>query len=81
MGLSVKVKSVEPLDDMILLVKFENGVQKRYDVKQLIPRFDVYEDLKYNDLFKNVYVDCGGYSIAWNSDIDISEYELWSNGV
>jgi len=81
MGLSIKIKSVEPLDDMVLLVEFENGIKKRYDVKQLIPRFDVYEDLKYNDLFKAVYVDCGGYGIAWNGDIDISECELWSNGI
>jgi hypothetical protein len=23
----------------------------------------------------------GGYGLAWNEDIDISEYELWNNGV
>ena len=80
MGLSIKIKSVKPLEDMVLLVGFENGVNKRYDVKQLIPQFGIYEDLKYNDLFRQVRVDCGGYAIAWNSDIDISECELWENG-
>jgi len=80
MSLSIKVKSVEPLEDMILFVEFENGINKKYDVKQLIPQFSIYEDLKYNDLFKQVHVDCGGYAIAWNSDIDISECELWENG-
>lgn len=29
--------------------------------------------------FKNVKVEQGGYAISWNEDIDISEYELWSN--
>ena len=80
MGLSIKVKSVKPLNDMVLFVEFENGVNKFYDVKQLIPQFDIYEDLKYNDLFKQVHVDCGGCAITWNSDIDISECELWENG-
>jgi len=80
MSLSIKVKSVKPLEDMILFVEFENGINKKYDVKQLIPQFSIYEDLKYNDLFKRVHVDCGGYAIAWNSDIDISECELWENG-
>ena len=80
MSLSIKVRSVKPLKDMILSVEFENGVNKKYDVKQLIPQSDIYEDLKYNELFKQVYVDCGGYAVAWNSDIDISECELWENG-
>ena len=80
MGLSIKIKTVKPLEDMILLVGFENGVNKRYDVKQLLPQFTIYEDLKYNDLFKRVHVDCGGCGIAWNSDIAISECELWENG-
>ena len=26
------------------------------------------------------YVDCGGCSVAWTPDIDISEWELWDNG-
>ena len=81
MSLSIKVRKVEPLDDMILFVEFENGVKKTYDVKQLIPQFGIYEDLKYNDLFKRVRVDCGGYAIAWTDEIDISECELWENGV
>jgi hypothetical protein len=25
-------------------------------------------------------VEPGGYAVAWNSEIDISEYELWQNG-
>jgi len=27
-----------------------------------------------------VKVDAGGYGISWNDDIDLSEYELWTNG-
>lgn len=81
MGLSIKVRAVEPLENLTLLVEFENGVKKHYDVKQLIARNDIYEDLEYNDMFKYVKVDCGGYAVAWNDSIDISECELWENGV
>jgi len=31
-------------------------------------------------VFKAVRVDPGGYGISWSDDIDISEYELWTNG-
>ncbi|MBU0600006.1 DUF2442 domain-containing protein, partial [bacterium] len=30
--------------------------------------------------FKNVHVEPGGYAVAWDANIDISEYELWKNG-
>lgn len=80
MGLSIRVKDVKPLDDMYLLVHFENGVSKRYDTKQLIEQFPVYKKLKDVSLFKMVQVDCGGSAVAWNEDIDISEVELWEGG-
>jgi len=31
-------------------------------------------------LFRLARVEQGGYAVAWNSDIDISEYELWQGG-
>ena len=31
--------------------------------------------------FKSVRIDLGGYSVSWNDDADLSEYELWTNGV
>ncbi|NJO51460.1 MAG: DUF2442 domain-containing protein, partial [Leptolyngbyaceae cyanobacterium RM2_2_4] len=31
--------------------------------------------------FRNFKVEPGGYAIVWNEEIDISEYELWKNGV
>ena len=30
--------------------------------------------------FNAVHVDPGGYGISWSDDIDLSEYELWTNG-
>ena len=81
MGLSIKVKNVRPLDDLWLCVDFENDVQKYYDVKQLTETFPIYNDLYNEDIYKLIKVDCGGYAVAWNSELDISECELWENGV
>lgn len=75
-----KIKSVIPLDNMVILVFFDNGIKKQYDIKQLTTRFPVFNELKKNSLFKLVHVDCGGYGISWNDYLDLSEYEIWDNG-
>lgn len=81
MSLSIKVKSVKPLENLCIAVIFENGIEKIYDVKQLFNNFEIYKELENEELFKLVKVDCGGYAISWNDEIDISEVELWENGV
>lgn len=80
MGLSIKVRNVKPLDDMMLLVEFENDIIKKYDVRQLYDEFPMYIELENNELFNHVHVDCGGYAIAWNDLLDIPEVELWEGG-
>jgi len=81
MALSIKVIDVLPLEDISVLVTFENGVKKIYDIKPLFNQFKNYEKLKDIDFFYNVKVDCGGYAICWDDEIDISEVELWDNGI
>ena len=79
--MGIKVKDVFPLKNMLLRVVFDNDIIKTYDVNQLIGTFPIYKELVGNDpLFNQVHVDCCGYAIAWNEDIDISETELWENG-
>ena len=76
-----KVKSVKPLDNFVMLITFENGKKKYYDIKTLINKFSVFKDLiDINGLFEQVKVDIGGYGIYWNDDIDLSCNELWNNG-
>ena len=75
-----KVKNVTPLDDMQLMVEFVEGGRKKYDVKPLLIRFEVFRDLVEKNLFNFVHVDCGGYGIAWNEEIDLGCDELWHNG-
>ena len=75
-----KILSVQAQEHKKLLVKFANGVEKIYDCTQLLYR-ETFRLLKIDAFFKSVKVDAGGYGISWNDEIDLSEYELWANGV
>lgn len=74
-----KITDVKATDDYKLIVTFENGVIKEYDMKQKLDKWP-FELLKNKAYFRAVKVDAGGYGISWNSNIDLSEYELWNNG-
>ncbi|MFK5970320.1 MAG: DUF2442 domain-containing protein [Candidatus Marithrix sp.] len=74
-----KVQSVKAIDNHILLILFDNNQKKKYDVTPLLKK-DMFAPLKNLALFKDVKIEKGGYAIFWNSDIDISEFELWNNG-
>ena len=74
-----KIRSVETIDDHTLLVEFDNARKRQYDVTPLLKR-ETFAPLRNPALFKSVQVELGGYAVVWNRDIDISEYEIWSNG-
>jgi len=75
-----KILSVLPLKNKKLLVRFTNGIEKIYDCKPLLKR-ETFQLLKTEALFKSVKVDAGGYGVSWNDNVDLSEYELWTNGM
>jgi hypothetical protein len=74
-----RVKSAVAIDEHTLMIEFDNNLKKKYDVAPLLEK-EMFFPLKNPALFKAVKVEQGGYAVAWNSDIDISEYELWSHG-
>jgi len=74
-----KVVSVKATDDYKLIVVFDNGTVKEYDMKPQLNEWP-FEMLKNKAFFKAVKVDAGGYGVSWNTEIDLSEYELWKNG-
>ena len=75
-----KVKKVEPLENYELLVNFVIGVTKKYKVKPLIKKYDMFKKLEDISLFNKAYTDKSGYAVMWPEDIDISCNELWTNG-
>jgi hypothetical protein len=74
-----KIESVHAVGELRLLVRFRNGEARCYDCRPLLsrPQFRLLRDPGF---FRAVKVDGGGYGISWNDDIDLSEYELWTNG-
>jgi hypothetical protein len=72
------IASITPTDDFLLLIKFENGIEKKFDVKPLL-ELPVFLPLKDKAVFKIV---CNkGYFIEWqNEEIDLSAHTLWHEG-
>jgi len=74
-----RIETVRPIGGARLLVRFRNGEERTYDCGPLLtrPQFSLLADAAF---FRAVHVDAGGYGVSWNDDIDVSEYELWTNG-
>lgn len=75
-----KIKKVLPKENLIIEVEFEDKTRKIYNLKKVINKWAIFENLKDEELFKKVKVDVGGYGISWNEDIDLSCEEIWQNG-
>ena len=75
-----KIKDVKTMTNKRLLVTFSNDIQKVYDCSPLIEG-ETFKPLLSDALFKSVKTDKHGYGISWTDEIDLSESELWLNGV
>jgi len=75
-----KIIEVKPIDDMNLLVSFDGGIVKKYDVKKLWDELPIFKNLQDKLLFESVKVEVGGVAIVWNDEIDLARYEIWENG-
>ena len=77
-----RISDVRTLEDFVVSVIFQNGIEKEYDIKKLFEVFPQFMRLmKDNSLYESVQVDAGGYGISWNDDLDLSAEEIWDNGV
>jgi hypothetical protein len=74
-----RIASVAVAGPLKLLVVFDDGNQRLYDCRPLLFR-EGFDLLQTDAFFRAVRVDAGGYGVSWNDDIDLSEYELWTNG-
>ena len=77
-----KIERVKALPQFGLLIVFQNGGEKKYNIRQLYTIYPQFKELEHNeDLFSNVKVDVGGYGVYWNDELDIAADELWENGI
>jgi hypothetical protein len=75
-----RIQEAKAIDDTTLVIEFTNQEVKKYDICHLLET-PMFAPLRQPAFFKNFKVEPGGYAIVWNEEIDISEYELWKNGV
>lgn len=74
--LSIKVIDVVPLADMQLLVFFEDGKIKKFDVKPIIKDYPEFAELQNPDIFNLVQIEPGGCGISWTADLDCSKQNI-----
>lgn len=74
-----KITSVSALDGLLLHVEFADGTEKDFDVSPYLDAFPAFEALTDRELFCKVHVDCSGFAIAWNDEIDLSRYDIYED--
>ena len=73
-----RVKKVEAQDDYTLVLTFEDGMRKLFDMKPYLDR-GVFRELKDIEMFKTVRV-CFS-SVAWANDADFDPEALYDLGL
>ena len=73
-----KISSLVPLENFQLLVQFENGIQKTFDLKPYF-NYPVFSVLKNQNEFNKVINH--QYFIEWKEhEVDLSADTLWHDG-
>ena len=76
--LGPRVSEVTPKDDYELLLTFDNGEKRSFDVKPLL-EFEVFSPLSNREFFNSVKVEYG--TVVWPQDIDYCPDTLYENSV
>jgi len=79
--MTYRIEKVNPTENFVVLVTFQDGVEKMYDIKPLFAKYPQFLLLKTeHGLFEKVNVDVGGYGISWNDELDLGADEIWYHG-
>ncbi|MDO5101007.1 MAG: DUF2442 domain-containing protein [Eubacteriales bacterium] len=71
---------VVPKEDFSILVTFDNGDRRLYDVRPLLRKGTVFEPFMDREAFRRVYID-DTRSICWDIDPAVDSREVWNNKV
>ena len=69
---------VKPLENFLLYIKFENGEEKIYDMKEML-KFDFYKNLRIKENFKRVKVF--GITLKCSTGEDIAPEKIYFNSI
>ena len=77
-----RIKTVEPMEDYILKVSFDDGKCVFYDTKTDMEEIPSYHDLKdIYGLFKQVKLDQSRTFLFWNDYIDLPSDAIYEYGL
>lgn len=77
----IRMKSVEPLDDYILLVTFDDDRIVEYDMKDDMKTLPSYDDLeRIHGLWQQVRLDESRTCVYWNDYIDLPGDMIYEYG-
>lgn len=74
------ITAVEPQDDYTLIIHFDNGERRSYDMRPHIQNGTVFEKIADIRDFKRAYID-DTHCIAWDIDPSIDSNVVWSNKI
>lgn len=72
------IKNVKVLEEYKLLLIYENGEQRIYDMKPNL-QYEAFKKLKDYELFKKVHA--AGETIEWETGEDVSPESLYLNSI
>lgn len=72
------VKKVEPQTDYSLILTFENGERKRFDMKPYLDT-GVFRKLRDANVFRAAHISFN--TVAWDDEIDFDPEALYDGGV
>ena len=75
-----RITKVVPRDNFTLLLSFDNGEKRLYDVRPLLQEKTVFAPFRKWDNFRRVYLD-ENHSVSWDIDPNIDSNTVWSNNV
>ena len=75
-----RLAAVEPQPDFTLLLTYEDGEQRVYDMKPLLDKGGVFEPFRDYAAFQRVYLD-DEQAVSWDIDPDVDSEIVWNNKV
>lgn len=72
------IRSVTPIEDYELLIAYENGETKKFDVKPFLG-LGIFQDLKDRNVFKSVHVSFD--TVEWANGADIDPEQLYADSI
>lgn len=72
------IVSVQPKQDFKLLLTFDNGEQRLFDVQPLVLPGTVFSFLSDPSAFARVYLD-DAHAVSWDIDPNVDSNLVWSN--